>query len=131
MGCQLSKMARQVTQKAFFVVRYQRSGSPFVHRGLRRLPPCYWPEALFGNGTLQGVVLEYWPRADAGWLGTYGHRVWQTPRLYLSTDEATLGRFWRTRLVVAEFVSLHTHAHDLALVDVQALRFGRIEQFVG
>jgi hypothetical protein len=28
--------------------------SSFVHRGLRCLPPCYWPEALLSNRTLQG-----------------------------------------------------------------------------
>jgi hypothetical protein len=49
----------------------------------------------------------------------------------LSTDEDTLGRFWWTWLVVAEFVSLDAYAYDLALVDVKALRFWRIEQFVG
>ena len=42
----------------------------------------------------------------------------------------TLGRFRRARLIVAELVSLHSYAHDLALVDVQPLGFGGIEQFV-
>jgi len=61
--------------------------------------------------------------------GTYGDRVWYTPSW--SADVDTLGRFRRARLIVAEFVSLHPYAHDLALVDVQPLGFGRIEQFVG
>jgi len=59
---------------------------------------------------------------------TYSHRVWYTSSL--STDEDALGRFGGTRLIVAKFVPLYTYAHDLALVYVQALRLGRIEQFV-
>ena len=48
----------------------------------------------------------------------------------LPADEDTLGCFLGSWLVVAEFVSLNMHAHNLALVNVQVFRFWRIEQFV-
>jgi hypothetical protein len=60
--------------------------------------------------------------------GTYSDRVRQTPSL--STDEDALSRLWRARLIIAKLVSLHAHAQDLALIDVQALGFGSVEQFV-
>ena len=59
---------------------------------------------------------------------THCHRVWQSPRL--SGDEHTLGRFRRTWLIVAKFVSLHADTDNLSLVDVQPLRYRRVQQFV-
>jgi hypothetical protein len=48
----------------------------------------------------------------------------------MSTNEDTLGRFWWLWFIITKFVSLHEYVHNPALVDVQALRFGRVDQFV-
>jgi hypothetical protein len=121
----------------FFVGKCERGGAIFLPSWppmpsttmLDRGPARRWST---GKGRFKKTLAPRRHNAGLAWReggkGAYGDRVWHAPSL--SADVDPLGRFRRARLVVAEFVPLHPYAHDLTLVDVQPLGFGRIEQFV-
>src|SRR6266851_5559409 len=131
-------MARHANQKAFSMRRTREVNHPVILRPswpplpsttlLDRGPARRWST---GGGSVKKALGP--PRAGQGLRpeersGTYSDRVRQTPSL--STDEDALSRLWRARLIIAKLISLHAHAQDLALIDVQALGLGSVEQFV-